>query len=64
MKKLFTLAMVLFFLTATSGLVLAQGSTSPAPAKTTMKKEHKKKKHSKKKAEKKEDKTSTAPATK
>ena len=27
MKKLFTIAMGLFFLTATSGLVLAQGTT-------------------------------------
>jgi hypothetical protein len=45
MKKLFTIAMGLFFLTATSGLVLAQGTTGTPAAKTvkTHKKRHVKK---------------------
>jgi hypothetical protein len=71
MKKLFAVAMALFFMTATSGLVLAQGSTSPAPAKTTAKstkstkKGHKGGKKGKKGAvSTTAPSTSTAPATK
>lgn len=58
MKKLFAAAMALFFMTATSGLVLAQGSTASTPAKTTAKTAKKGKKGSKK-----GKKTSTAPST-
>jgi hypothetical protein len=49
MKKLFAIAMALFFMTATSGLVLAQGNTGSTPAKTSgkgHKKHHTKKKRS------------------
>ncbi len=45
MKKVLAIALALFFVTATSGLVLAQGTTgTPAkPAKHSKKKHHKKK---------------------
>ncbi|GEM_PF-1402129 len=43
MKKLFVMALALFFVTATSGLVLAQGTTATTPAGSTapVKKSHK-----------------------
>jgi len=42
MKKLFAIAMALFFMTATSGLVLAQGAPAAAPSKPAAGKGHKK----------------------
>jgi hypothetical protein len=58
MKKLFMIALALFFVTATSSIVLADGTstTAAAPAKTAPK-SHKKKSHKKKAA------ATTAPAT-
>ncbi|HUO58378.1 MAG TPA: hypothetical protein VMV05_09425 [bacterium] len=46
MRKLFVLAMAAFFLTAASGLVLADG-TAPAGSKAPVKKSHKGKHHKK-----------------
>jgi hypothetical protein len=56
MKKLFAIALALFFVTATSGLVMADG-TAPAP--TTKATKHKKKGH---KHPKKAAAATTAPA--
>lgn len=49
MKKLFVMALALFFVTATSGLVLADtpASTSPAASTAPVKKSHKGKHHKK-----------------
>ena len=66
MKRLFAILMSLFFLGATTGLVLADDAAAPttqaAPAKAPVKKAMKKKakKHHKKKEEKKAD--AAAPA--
>ena len=46
MKKLFVLAMAAFFVTATTGLVLADG-TAPAASTAPVKKSHKGKHHKK-----------------
>jgi len=59
MKRLFAILLALFFITATSGLVMADGTAPAPPAKTT---KHKKKKRGHKKA-KKDSADTTAPAT-